>query len=205
MSSGAGRHRRAGPQRGKARHRLRGRRREHVGRHVDMGDAARAIGLGDRLVEDGGRLLGRGDGLRINGHIAEQEVGRSPPADNRCRARRRERRPRSPARARDPCAPRRAQPRGDCRRARRCRSRHPACRSASPGRPRQVRRPSSWRTPIHSIRSCRRIASVKGLRASPTIPKTWRTPISAKVWTSSSATVEDMRALLSAKKSLRGC
>ncbi len=31
---------------------------------------------------------------------------------------------------------------------------------------------SSWRTPIHSTRSSRRIASVTGLRASPTTPHT---------------------------------
>ena len=35
---------------------------------------------------------------------------------------------------------------------------------------------SSWRTPIHSMRSSRRIASVTGLRASPTTPHTWVTP-----------------------------
>ena len=48
---------------------------------------------------------------------------------------------------------------------------------------------SSWRTPTHSIRSSRRIASVTGLRASPTTPQTWVTPWSARASISSSATV----------------
>ena len=35
---------------------------------------------------------------------------------------------------------------------------------------------SSCRTPIHSILSSVRIASVNGLSASPTTPQTWATP-----------------------------
>ncbi len=42
---------------------------------------------------------------------------------------------------------------------------------------------SSWRTPTHSIRSSVRIASVTGLRASPTTPQTWVTPWSARAVT----------------------
>src|SRR3954452_16286635 len=48
---------------------------------------------------------------------------------------------------------------------------------------------SSWRTPIHSMRSSRRIASVTGLSASPTTPQTCVTPWSARASMSSSATV----------------
>src|SRR5690349_12187947 len=48
---------------------------------------------------------------------------------------------------------------------------------------------SSWRTPTQSMRSSRRIASVTGLRASPTTPQTVRTPWSARDAISSSATV----------------
>src|SRR6478672_85820 len=48
---------------------------------------------------------------------------------------------------------------------------------------------SSWRTPIHSRRSSRRIASVTGLRASPTTPQTDLTPWLARASTMTSATV----------------
>ena len=48
---------------------------------------------------------------------------------------------------------------------------------------------SSCRTPIHSSRSSRRMASVTGLRASPTTPQTWRTPRSARASTICSAMV----------------
>ena len=42
---------------------------------------------------------------------------------------------------------------------------------------------SSWRTPIHSSRSSRRIASVIGFSASPTTPQTVRTPSPASAST----------------------
>src|SRR6478735_9277485 len=48
---------------------------------------------------------------------------------------------------------------------------------------------SSWRTPTHSMRSSVRIASVRGLRASPTTPQTWVTPASASEVMTCSATV----------------
>src|SRR6476620_2557336 len=48
---------------------------------------------------------------------------------------------------------------------------------------------SSCRTPTHSIRSSSRIASVTGLRASPTTPQTWVTPCSARAVTIDWATV----------------
>ncbi len=48
---------------------------------------------------------------------------------------------------------------------------------------------SSWRTPIHSMRSSVRIASVTGFSASPTTPQTWVTPWSASAATMDSATV----------------
>ncbi len=48
---------------------------------------------------------------------------------------------------------------------------------------------SSWRTPTHSTRSSRRIASVTGFSASPTTPHTWVTPWSASAVIRRSATV----------------
>ena len=48
---------------------------------------------------------------------------------------------------------------------------------------------SSCRTPTHSMRSSRRIASVTGFSASPTTPHTWVTPCSARASMRSSATV----------------
>ncbi len=49
---------------------------EHVLWDVDVGDATRAVRLGNRLVQHLRRHLGRGDDLGVDGHVTEQQVGR---------------------------------------------------------------------------------------------------------------------------------
>ena len=72
---GRGGDRRTRAKRGNAGHRPGQLRRENVGRNAEMSDAARAIGLRDRLVEDGRCLLRRAQRLGVNRDIAEQQVG----------------------------------------------------------------------------------------------------------------------------------
>ena len=55
---------------------------------------------------------------------------------------------------------------------------------------------SSWRTPIHSTRSSRRIASVTGLSASPTTPQTWRDAVLGQGLDQELATVRHLGRLL---------
>ena len=51
------------------------RRHDDVLRHCQMGDAAAGIGRGDRLMDDGGRLLRRRDGFGVERDIAKQQIG----------------------------------------------------------------------------------------------------------------------------------
>jgi hypothetical protein len=58
-------------ERGEARNAAVGLRADDVLRQRQMGDAAAGIGGGDGLMDDGRRLCGRGNGLRIERDITE--------------------------------------------------------------------------------------------------------------------------------------
>src|SRR5271170_2559347 len=53
-----------------------GPRRDDVLRQCEMSNAAARVGRSDRLMDDGGGLLRRRDGFRVERHIAKAERGR---------------------------------------------------------------------------------------------------------------------------------